>query len=50
MNQRDPNGPLRIPIIDKTKEAGIVIAYGKVESGMVRLGDKIMISPSGYPA
>ena len=46
---RDSNGPLRIPILDKMKEGG-VIAHGKIESGSIRVGDKIMISPSGYPA
>jgi peptide chain release factor subunit 3 len=49
LKDRDPKGPLRIPIIEKSKE-GSVIAHGKVESGLVRVGDKIMISPSGYPA
>jgi peptide chain release factor subunit 3 len=29
VEQRDPNGPLRIPILDKQKERGIVI-HGKV--------------------
>lgn len=27
-----------------------MIAHGKIESGMIRVGDKIMIAPSGYPA
>jgi len=49
VEKRDPNGPLRIPVLDKMKEGG-VIAHGKIESGMIRIGDKIMISPSGYPA
>ena len=47
--KRDENGPLRIPILDKMKDAG-VIAHGKIESGTVRIGDKIMISPSMLPA
>jgi peptide chain release factor subunit 3 len=47
--KRDPNDPLRIPIIDKMEDFG-VIAHGKIESGMVRLGDKVIISPSGYKA
>ena len=46
---RDPNGPLRMPILDKVKEQGVV-AHGKIESGTIRVGDKIMVSPSGYPA
>jgi hypothetical protein len=32
LKERDPNGALRIPIIEKTKDGG-VIAHGKVESG-----------------
>lgn len=47
--KRDTNGPIRIPILDKMKDSG-VIAHGKIESGTIKLGDKIMISPSGYPA
>lgn len=46
---RDANGPVRIPILDKVKDQGIV-AHGKIESGTIRIGDKISISPSGYPA
>jgi peptide chain release factor subunit 3 len=49
VENRDTKGPLRIPILDKMKESG-VIAHGKIESGMIRVGDKIMIAPSGYPA
>lgn len=29
LNERDPNSPLRIPIIEKTKDGG-VIAHGKI--------------------
>lgn len=42
---RDPNGPLRIPVLDKMRDRGIVI-FGKVESGTVNLGDKLSIMPS----
>lgn len=40
LEKRDPEGPLRIPIIDKMREQGIV-AFGKIESGTLRLGDKL---------
>ncbi len=50
VEKRDPNGPLRIPILDKMKEESKVVAFGKIESGTIRIGDKIMISPSGLPA
>jgi len=47
--KRDPNGELRIPIIDKLKDGGTVV-YGKVESGTVRIGDKLVIAPNGHLA
>uniref|UniRef100_A0A1J3J7G9 Eukaryotic peptide chain release factor GTP-binding subunit n=1 Tax=Noccaea caerulescens TaxID=107243 RepID=A0A1J3J7G9_NOCCA len=43
--QRDPNGPFRMPIIDKFKDMGTVV-MGKVESGSVREGDSLMIMPN----
>jgi len=46
---RFPNGPLRIPILDKWKEKDLT-AFGKVENGTIRLGDKLAIMPSGVPA
>jgi peptide chain release factor subunit 3 len=41
---RDPNGPLRIPVLDKVKDRGIII-HGKVVQGTVRVGDKLALSP-----
>lgn len=49
VENRDASGPLRIPILDKVKEQGVV-AHGKIESGTIKVGDKIQIAPSGYPA
>lgn len=46
---RYPAGPLRLPILDKWKEKDL-IAFGKVENGTLRLGDKLAIMPSGVPA
>jgi peptide chain release factor subunit 3 len=46
---RHKDGPLRIPILDKMKDPAL-IAHGKVESGTIRLGDKMAIMPSGAPA
>ena len=43
---RDPNGPLRVPVLDKMADRGAVI-FGKVESGTVKLGDYIKLMPSG---
>ena len=45
--QRDPNGPIRIPILDKMKDRG-VIAFGKVESGTVEMGSKLTLVPNDY--
>lgn len=45
---RFPDGPLRIPILDKMKDVKI-IAHGKVESGTVRVGDKLALAPSNQP-
>jgi peptide chain release factor subunit 3 len=47
--KRFPNGPLRIPILDKMKDPTL-IAHGKVENGSIKLGDKLAIMPSGAPA
>ncbi len=49
VKKRDTSGPLRITILDKIKDIG-VIAYGKIESGTAKVGDKITIHPSGFPA
>jgi len=43
---RDPEGPLRIPILDKMKDKDLIV-HGKVESGTIRIGDKLAIMPSG---
>ena len=49
LEPRFPDGPLRIPILDKMKDKHLV-AHGKVENGTIRLGDKLAIMPSGAPA
>ena len=46
---RFPNGPLRIPILDKMKDSNLIV-HGKVENGTISLGDKLAIMPSGAPA
>jgi peptide chain release factor subunit 3 len=45
MPRRNADAPLRIPILDKIKDAGKLFIQGKVESGTVRLGQKIMLMP-----
>lgn len=46
---RDATGPLRIPILDKQRDRGVVI-HGKVMQGTVRIGDKIALSPHQTPS
>lgn len=43
--RRDPEGPLRIPVLDKMKDRA-VIAFGKVESGTVEIGSKLSCMPN----
>ena len=49
LEPRYPNGPLRIPILDKMKEKGLTV-HGKVENGTIRIGERLAIMPSGNPA
>lgn len=46
--KRDPDGPIRIPILDKMKDRGVVV-FGKVESGTVKMGEKLTLMPSNTP-
>ncbi len=41
---RDPAGPLRIPVLDKYSDRGLIV-MGKVESGTAREGSKIAVLP-----
>jgi peptide chain release factor subunit 3 len=41
---REPDGPLRIPVLDKYTDRGLVV-MGKVESGTLRLGQKVVFMP-----
>lgn len=49
LETRFPNGPLRIPILDKMKDKDLIV-HGKVENGTINLGDKLAMMPSGVPA
>jgi Translation elongation factor EF-1alpha (GTPase) len=40
--QRDEKGPIRIPVLDKYKEAGAVYIFGKVESGTIVPGTQLV--------
>lgn len=43
---KDASGPIRVIIINRFKEKGRNIIHGKVESGTVREGDSLVISPT----
>jgi peptide chain release factor subunit 3 len=43
--ERKYDGPLMMPITDKIKDLGLVIC-GKIESGYVRVGQKVMVMPN----
>jgi len=43
---RSPDGPLRVPIIDKYKERGTTVILGKVESGRIHVGQKCILMPN----
>jgi peptide chain release factor subunit 3 len=42
---RNPDGPLRIPCLDRYLERGCVV-MGKVESGTLRMDDEVVIAPT----
>jgi len=48
LDPRDPNGPVRVPVMDKMKDQKMVV-FGKVEQGTLRLGDKLCIAPDNKP-
>ncbi|GMF54106.1 unnamed protein product [Phytophthora fragariaefolia] len=46
---RNPDGPMRVPILDRYSERG-TIALGKVESGVLETGQKVVLMPTKVPA
>lgn len=46
---KDPQAPLRIPVLDKMKDGNQQFIFGKVEQGTVRLGDKLTLMPLNIP-
>lgn len=44
-NQHDPLAPFRMPIMDKYRDMGTVL-LGKSESGLIRVGDTMVIMPN----
>lgn len=45
ISDRSPDGPLRIPVLDRYMERGLVV-MGKVESGTLRVRDEVAILPT----
>jgi len=45
MTGRDSEAPLRIPVLDRYTDRG-TIAMGKVESGVLRVGNKVTLMPT----
>lgn len=45
---RNAEGQMRVPILDKMRDRGPIV-FGKVESGTLRMGDKLAIMPSNMP-
>jgi len=45
---RNPEAAIRVPILDKMRDRGQIV-FGKVESGTLRMGDKLSIMPSNIP-
>lgn len=50
VDERKADAPLRIPVLEKVQTEKGIYAHGKIEQGSIKLGDKIQIMPSGYPA
>jgi len=43
--KRTPEGELRIPIVARYKDMGAVCILGKIESGTIKTGDKLVMMP-----
>jgi peptide chain release factor subunit 3 len=46
--KRDPTGPIKVPILYKMNDKGIVV-FGKIERGTVTMGEKLVLMPSNLP-
>lgn len=45
--KRDKKSYLRIPIMDRYRDMGMIMAIGKVESNFIQLGDNLLCMPNG---
>ncbi|MBY0307266.1 MAG: translation elongation factor EF1A family protein, partial [Phycisphaerales bacterium] len=46
IGSRDAQGSLRVPILDKFKDRGLTTCLGKIESGSIKTGDRLVIMPN----
>lgn len=44
--QRNVDGAVRMPIIDKSRDMGSFVVFGKLEQGRIRKGQQLIIMPS----
>ncbi|ETI37852.1 hypothetical protein L914_15671 [Phytophthora nicotianae] len=49
IGNRNPDGPMRVPILDRYADRG-TIALGKVESGILKTGQKVLLMPTNTTA
>lgn len=49
VENRNPDAPLRFPVLDKDRDANKNFVLGKVEAGTLRLGDKLALAPNNLP-
>ncbi|KAE8884376.1 Eukaryotic peptide chain release factor GTP-binding subunit [Phytophthora fragariae] len=49
VTNRNPDGPMRVPILDRYADRG-TIAMGKVESGTLKTGQKVLLMPTNATA
>jgi len=47
---RDPEGSVRIPVADKYKAKGYTIAFGKLETGTIKVGQVVVVMPVNQEA
>merc|ERR1712137_1325691 len=46
---RNSDGPVRLPVLDRYKDKGTTVVLGKLESGTLRVGDKVTLMPNKKP-
>jgi len=44
--KRDDKAPVRVPVVSKYKDMGTTVILGKLESGTLSLGEKLVLMPS----